>query len=86
MKITTSKGKTLDVNWIFGPTKAGGNVMIEITDNRPISEVAADFEGCDSIKEEVESGTYKMYEGYTDLKEVSRKRNDGKVIVSLYKP
>ena len=32
MKITTSKGKTLDVNWAFGPTDESGSLMIELPD------------------------------------------------------
>ena len=50
MKIATSKGKTLDVNWAFGPTSASGSLMIEIPDNRLLSEIAADFEGNSKIE------------------------------------
>ena len=50
MKITTSKGKTLDVNWAFGPTSESGSLMIELPDNRLLSEIAADFEGNKKIE------------------------------------
>lgn len=87
MKITTSKGKTLDVNWAFGPTSASGSLMIEIPDNRLLSEIAADFEGNRKIEKtnETKPGVTEVYEGFTDLTIIQRNKN-GSVFVKLEKP
>lgn len=86
MKITTSKGKTLDVNWAFGPTGESGSLMIELTDNRLLSEIAADFEGSSRIekKDETKPGVTEVYEGFTELAAIQRNKN-GSVFVKLVK-
>lgn len=86
MKITTSKGKTLDVNWAFGPTSESGSLMIELTDNRLLSEIAADFEGNSRIEktDETKPGVTEVYEGFTKLAAIQRNKN-GSVFVKLVK-
>lgn len=86
MKITTSKGKTLDVNWAFGPTSESESLMIELTDNRLLSEIAADFEGNSKIEktDETKSGVTEVYEGFTKLATIQRNKN-GSVFVKLLK-
>ena len=89
MKIETSKGKFLGVNWMYGPTMTSGNVMIELEDSRLLSEIAADFEGCETIKKTDEKRgdtVYEIYEGYTVLRAISRNKTNGAVQVSLSKP
>ena len=83
MKITTSKGKTLDVNWAFGPTDESGSLMIELPDNRLLSEIAADFEGKNKI-DETKPGVTEVYEGFTELAAIQRNKN-GSVFVKLVK-
>lgn len=87
MKITTSKGKTLDVNWAFGPTGESGSLMIEIPDNRLLSEIAADFEGGSKIEktDKAKPGVTEVYEGFTELTIIQRNKN-GSVFVKLEKP
>lgn len=86
MKITTSKGKTLDANWAFGPTSTSGSLMIEIPDNRLLSEIAADFEGNSRIEktDETKPGVIEIYEGFTELAAIQRNEN-GSVFVKLVK-
>nr|DAK69571.1 MAG TPA: hypothetical protein [Caudoviricetes sp.] len=86
MKITTSKGKTLDANWAFGPTSESGSLMIEIPDNRRLSEIAADFEGNSRIEktDETKPGVTEIYEGFTELAVIQRNKN-GSVLVKLAK-
>lgn len=86
MKITTSKGKTLDVNWAFGPTGESGSLMIELPDNRLLSEIAADFEGNRKIEktDEKKPGVTETYEGFTELAAIQRNKN-GSVFVKLVK-
>lgn len=87
MKITTNKGKTFDVNWAFGPTSASGSLMIELADNRLLSEIAADFEGNSKIEKtnETKPGVTEVYEGFTELTIIQRNKN-GSVLVKLEKP
>lgn len=87
MKITTNKGKTFDVNWAFGPTSASGSLMIELADNRLLSEIAADFEGNSKIEKtnETKPGVTEVYEGFTELTIIQRNKNGG-VLVKLEKP
>lgn len=87
MKITTSKGKTFDVNWAFGPTSASGSLMIELADNRHLSEIAADFEGNSKIEktDKTKPGVIEVYEGFTELAIIQRNKN-GSVLVKLEKP
>lgn len=86
MKITTSKGKTLDANWAFGPTSESGSLMIEIPDNRRLSEIAADFEGNSRIEktDKTKPGVTEVYEGFTELSAIQRNKN-GSVLVKLAK-
>ena len=86
MTVTTSKGKTLDINWMWGPVRTTGNVMLEVIDVRPLSEIAADLEGCETFKKmDDRKGTavYEMYEGYTVLSSISRNKKTGGVQVTL---
>lgn len=87
MKITTNKGKTLDVNWAFGPTSESGSLMIEIPDNRRLSEIAADFEGNSRIEktDKMKPGVTEIYEGFTELAAIQRNKN-GSALVKLEKP
>lgn len=88
MTITTSKGKTFDVNWIWGPLRGTNQVMIDLEDARKISEIAQDFEGCASIeKTDIKrDGVKEIYDGYTELVSVVRERATGTVRVTLEKP
>lgn len=87
MKITTSKGKTLDANWAFGPTGESGSLMIELPDKRPISAIAADFEDISKIEktDETKPGVTEIYDGYTELVNVQRNKRNGSVLVKLEK-
>lgn len=77
MTITTSSGKTLDVNYIW--PDHNGRVMIELKDDRPLAEVAADFEGVKTlIKTDARKpGVEEIYTGYTQLIAVSRDNYEG---------
>lgn len=87
MKITTSKGKTLDANWAFGPTGESGSLMIELSDKRHLSEVAADFEGIEKIEktDETKPGVTEVYEGFTELVTLQRNKRNSSVLVKLEK-
>lgn len=87
MIIKTSKGKTFDASWIFGPLRGTGELMIEMKDTRLISEIAADFEGLESIRAYQREGEpVTLYEGYARLTAVDPGTDDGSVRLTLRRP
>lgn len=85
MTLKTSKGKTFDIDWMWGPVGQNEDLMLEYTDDRPMSKIAKDFEGCDSFHRESETEGDKDWEGYTGLRSIVRSGR-GKVQLTLYKP
>lgn len=88
MKITTSKGKAFNINFICSPLSTPEHVIIELRDSRPLSEIAADFEKLENLKKEDDtrgSSVYEMYEGFSRLVEMHRYA-DGSVRLTLEKP
>ena len=84
MTIETSKGKTIEANWAWAPVNEDGDLMLEYVDNRKISEIASDWEGCTRIHRESKTEGNADYEGYTELRIISRKKN-GTVQITLRK-
>lgn len=87
MLIETSKGKTFEGVWAYGPMRGSNELMIELRDDRLLSQVAADFEGCETIR--VDNGRRSpvmLYEGYTHLSAVDPGEDDGSYRLTLKKP
>lgn len=83
MKIRTERG-TWETAWIDCPITRKDQVMMEITDERRIPSVAADFDGLhDIVREDDEQGN-KTFSDYADLIHISRE-TDGSVMVILQK-
>ena len=82
MTVTTSKGKTFAIDWMWGPVGANDDLMLEYADDRTLSEIAADFEGNDSFHRESETEGDKDWEGYTGLRSIVRSGR-GKVQLTL---
>ena len=76
MTLETSKGKTVEARWAWAPANADGDLMIEYDDARKISEIAADWEGCERITRESAEEGNAIYEGYTEIRIMSRQKND----------
>lgn len=87
MKITTSKGKTFDILFISSGASFRGKALIELEDDRTLSEVAEDFEGVDTITktDELRPGVSEVYSGYTRLISVQRNTETGTVRLMLEK-
>lgn len=86
MTVKTDRGKTFDVNYAWGPVRSTGELMIELTaDTRPLSQIAADFEGVQAFGREDENEGNMTFEGYTELVSVVRDRNTGAVLLVLRK-
>ena len=87
MTITTSKGKVFPVVFIGVLLRDGHRLVIDLPDSRPLSEVAADFEGLETVtKTNTKTpGVKEIYEGFTNLVEVHRNMAAGTVRVTLEK-
>ena len=87
MKITTNSGRMFDVSWIGATNRFGNKLMIELKDDRALSEVASDFEGVELIVKEDERhpGVKEVYEGFTHLVSMSKENADGVIRLTLEK-
>lgn len=87
MKITTSKGKTFEINFIWPMNRDGGRLMIELADDRPMAQIAQDFDGIETIEktDEKKPGVKEVYEGYTSLVMMSRENYEGVIRLTLKK-
>lgn len=87
MQIVTSKGKTFDVNYIGTLIRNGNRVMIDIDDDRHFAEIAADFDGLETVTKTDENrpGVKEIYEGFTRLTGMARNVQDGSVRLTLEK-
>ncbi len=72
MKVTTSKGKTFDIRWMWGPVGRGKNVMLQLLDPRPLSQIAADFDGCQQFLRISDTEGKMEFPGYTMLTAILR--------------
>ena len=80
MKINTSKGGEFETDLVF-EIGADHSLLIRLTEEtRPLSQVAADFEGLERAT--CEDG--REYEGFTDLRSVVR-FGEGELQIRLYR-
>lgn len=87
IKLTTDKGKTLDVNYVLNPRGDQESLIISLADDRAISVIAAELEGCASIKcvDENSPRRTDLYDGFTKLKSI-QELSTGSVRVVLAQP
>lgn len=86
MLTKTSKGKTFEASTALVLVRDRNRLMLDVMDMRAISEVAADFEGVETLTQEDAQHVEHAYRGYTILSAISRNRSDGSVRVTLEKP
>lgn len=86
MKITTSKGKTHEIDWIFENKTNGNSLVMQLRDDRSMSEIVSDFDGCENIHQDIGNGL--DFEGYTEISTINRSAYSQSNIVylTLYKP
>lgn len=82
MTVTTSKGRTFEINWMWGPVGENDDLMLEYEDERAMAEIAADFEGCESFRRESRTEGDREWTGYTRLRSIVRSGR-GKVQLTL---
>ena len=86
--LKTSKGKTYRANYILSSNVNPDGVVISLEgDERKISEIAADFEGCAEMRavDDARPGVTELYDGYTELDSAQR-LGSGSVRLTLSKP
>lgn len=85
MTLTTNKGKTFDITWIWATTRGGDRLMIEVKDDRPMAEIAADFDQVEIFEKTTAKmpGVKEVYAGYTRLVGMSRENADGVIRLTL---
>ena len=71
MKITAN-GKTYECDYAYAPTRRGECVIKLTGDDRPLSVIAAEFEGVDTIHAIDPHVGEADYNGYTMLTRISR--------------
>ena len=71
-RITTSSGKTFDVQFAWAPDPMG-KCMIQMPDERRLPEIAADFDGVERVHYVDESAEREYdWDGYTALDAIMR--------------
>lgn len=85
MKIMTNDGKCFDIIFIGTLLRDGRRVVIELTDDRALSEIAADFEGVETITktDSARPSVKEVYEGFTQLVDIRRNTAAGTVRLTL---
>lgn len=87
MTVRTSKGKTFEIEWMWGPVGLTNDLMLQMKDDRFLSDIAKDFEGCDHFHRESELEGDMDWEGYTVLRGIFRpEQNSDDVQITLSKP
>lgn len=81
-------GVEREIEFINAPTMESGKVMIELYDDRALSQIAADFEGCEKIvrKDNIRADVETVYTGFTHLTMIQRNAVSGTVRITLAKP
>lgn len=87
MQITTSKEKTFDIQFIGALLRNSNRAMIELKDDRPINEIAADFDGLTTITktDALKPSVKEVFEGFTQLVGIQRNEGNGTVLLTLEK-
>lgn len=85
MTITTNRGKTFDIRFIHIPLRDAGRVMIEYADERALADIAADFDGLETITktDDIRPGAKEVFEGFSHLVGIQRNTAAGTVRLTL---
>ena len=88
MTVTTSRGKTFEIDWMWGPMMNTGEMMLQLEDTRPMAEIAADFDGVRTFHRESELEGDRDYEGYTRIVSIARVSGgqQGRVQITFDRP
>lgn len=86
--IDLGDGVKREIEFINSPAVARDRIMIELMDERALSEICADFDGVQTIKQtdNIRPEIVTSYEGYTQLVRAERNLNAGTIRLTLRKP
>lgn len=76
------KGKEISVKWMW-LLERKDEVILQLVDERPLSEIAADWEGADVIERKSETEGDKTYKGYARLMRIMRKDDTARGCVEI---
>ena len=85
MKLETSRGKVYDVRVVCTSIRRRNQVLVEIYENRPMHEIAEDFDGLASFRkyDEAIEGVSENYEGFSRLVGIAKNEDEGTVRLTL---
>lgn len=72
MTVTTSNGQTFEIDWMWGPVGLYGDLMLQFRDDRPLSDIVADFTGCEHFHRASKEEGDMDFDGYRDVKSILR--------------
>jgi hypothetical protein len=72
MKLKTSKGKTYEVDWVDVASLTSGHLFAQLRDERPLFEIAEEFDGLEWLERKSETQGDKRFEGFNRLISISR--------------
>lgn len=81
-------GVNVEIEFISMPATNSRQLMIELYDERALSEIAAYFENREKLvrTDTIRPGVETVYSGYTELTSIQRNAQSGAVRISLSKP
>ena len=85
MTLTTSKGNTYTVDWIDVATLTSGNLLAQLRDERPLFEIAEEFDGLEWLERKSDTQGEKRFEGFNRLISISRNAVHNAVQLTLCK-
>lgn len=71
MRVTSDRGHTWEVDYLLSPTGEGDLVAVSLRDERPLHEIAAEFDGQQVLTSHMGQGETRM-QAVTGLKSISR--------------
>lgn len=78
----------IHIKWMWGPVGEDSSVMLELEDDRKLSDISKDFEGVKKYERLSDTEGNMIFEGYTELLAIQRiyTRVGSKVQITLVKP
>lgn len=88
VKLDLGDGVVREIEFINSLAMTGKQVMIELYNDRPLSQIAADFEGREKMtrKDDIRPDVETVYSGFTRLTAIQRSGATGSVRITLEKP
>jgi hypothetical protein len=85
MTLKTSKKKTYKVDWVDVASLTSGQLFAQLRDDRPLHEIAEEFDGLEWLERESDTQGNKRFEGFNRLIGLTRTAANGAVQLTLCK-